>query len=197
MLDTMTFTKIIGSFCGALLIYLLGNWAAESFYHVGDHGHGEKHAYGYAIEVEEDDIVDDLEDQEDQIDFAALMEVADVSKGAKVWGKCKACHKLEDGANATGPHLYAVVDREVGSVSGYNYSGALVKVTDVWDIDSLNGFLENPKILIFLKKTHRCKLKEEFMVKLKMSTKTQSICQYYLLIYQMIISKYLLSIQKY
>ena len=54
MLDTMTFTKIIGSFCGALLIYLLGNWAAEGFYHVGSHGHGEKHAYGYAIEVEEE-----------------------------------------------------------------------------------------------------------------------------------------------
>ena len=51
MLDTMTFTKIIGGFCGALLIYLLGNWAAESFYHVGGHGHGEKHAYGYAIEA--------------------------------------------------------------------------------------------------------------------------------------------------
>ena len=38
MLDTMTFTKIIGGFCGALLIYLLGSWAAESFYHVGGHG---------------------------------------------------------------------------------------------------------------------------------------------------------------
>ena len=119
-----------------------GNWAAESFYHVGGHGHGEKHAYGYAIEVEEEEIVDE---PEEEIDFAALMEVADVSKGAKVWGKCKACHKLEDGANATGPHLYAIVDREVASVSGYNYSGALVKVADVWDIDSLNGFLENPK----------------------------------------------------
>ena len=142
MLDTMTFTKTIGGFCGALLIYLLGNWAAESFYHVGSHGHGEKHVYGYAIEVEEEEIVDE---PEEEIDFAGLMEVADVSKGAKVWGKCKACHKLEDGANATGPHLYAIVDREVASVSGYNYSGALVKVAEVWDIDSLNGFLENPK----------------------------------------------------
>ena len=70
---------------------------AESFYHVGGHGHGEKHAYGYAIEVEEEEIVDEAEEV---IDFAALMEDADVSKGAKVWGKCKACHKLEDGANA-------------------------------------------------------------------------------------------------
>ena len=143
MLDTMTFTKIIGSFCGALLIYLLGNWAAESFYHVGGHGHGEKHAYGYAIEVEEEEEI--VDEPEDEIDFAALMEVADVAKGIKVWGKCKACHKLEDGANATGPHLYLIVDREVASVSDYNYSGALIKVADVWDTDSLNEFLENPK----------------------------------------------------
>ena len=142
MLDTMTFTKIIGSFCGALLIYLLGNWAAESFYHVGHHGHGEKHAYGYLIEVEEEEIIDE---PEDEIDFASLMEVADVTKGEKVWGKCKACHKLEDGVNATGPHLYSVVNREVSSVSGYNYSGALIKVADVWSVDNLNGFLENPK----------------------------------------------------
>ena len=56
---------------------------------MGGHGHGEKHAYGYAIEVEEEEIVDE---PEEEIDFAALMEVADVSKGAKVWGKCKACH---------------------------------------------------------------------------------------------------------
>ena len=91
MLDTMTFTKIIGSFCGALLIYLLGNWAAEGFYHVGSHGHGEKHAYGYAIEVEEEEEI--VDEPEDEIDFAALMEVADLDKGMKVWGKCKACHK--------------------------------------------------------------------------------------------------------
>ncbi|MEC7669746.1 MAG: cytochrome c family protein, partial [Pseudomonadota bacterium] len=44
MLDTMTFTKVIGGFCGALLIFLLGNWGAEILYHVGDDGHGEEHA---------------------------------------------------------------------------------------------------------------------------------------------------------
>lgn len=35
MLDTMTLTKIVGAFCGSLLVFLLGNWAAESIYHVG------------------------------------------------------------------------------------------------------------------------------------------------------------------
>ena len=33
----------------------------------------------------------------------------------------------------------------MASVSDYNYSGALIKVADVWDTDSLNEFLENPK----------------------------------------------------
>lgn len=35
MFDTMTFTKILGGFCGAFLIFLLGKWAAETIYHTG------------------------------------------------------------------------------------------------------------------------------------------------------------------
>ena len=38
-----------------------------------------------------------------------------------------------------------IVDRAVGAAEGYGYSGALVQVADVWTIDALNGFLENPK----------------------------------------------------
>jgi cytochrome c len=37
------------------------------------------------------------------------------------------------------------VNRAVGSVDGYGYSGALVAVADVWDPEHLNGFLTNPK----------------------------------------------------
>ena len=57
----------------------------------------------------------------------------------------KACHKLEAGANGTGPHLYGVVDRTVAVEADYKYSGALVAVADVWTAENLNGFLENPK----------------------------------------------------
>ena len=135
-MDTMTATKVMGGFCGALLIYLLGNWAAEEIYHVGG-GHGGDYASGYVIEVEE------MEDEGPL--FAELYLAADVDKGAKVFGKCKACHKLEDGANGTGPHLWAVVDRAVGSVDGYGYSGALVAVAETWSPENLDGFLENPK----------------------------------------------------
>jgi cytochrome c len=141
MLDTMTLTKIIGGFCGSLLVFLLGNWAAEGLYHAGS-GHGEKHAAGYAILVEK---ADEPEDDAPVVDFAQLLIFADLGKGAKAFGKCKACHKVENGAKGTGPHLYQVVDRTVGSVDGYGYSGALVAVADVWSAENLNGFLENPK----------------------------------------------------
>ena len=143
MLDTMTLTKTIGGFCGSLLVFLMGSWIAGSLYHAG-HGHGEDIASGYVIEVE---VVEVEASVEEEMDFNALLASADLGKGAKVFGKCKACHKLEDGVNGTGPHLYNIVDRAVGSASGsgYGYSGALVQVADVWTTDELNGFLENPK----------------------------------------------------
>ena len=144
MLDTMTLTKILGGFCGSLLIFLLGSWAAEEIYHASGHGaHGEEHAPGYAIYIEE--YIDEVEEEDEGDDFSVLLASADMGKGAKVFGKCKACHKLEDGAKGTGPHLYQIVDRDVAAVDGYGYSGALIAVADVWTIDALNGFLENPK----------------------------------------------------
>ena len=43
MFDTMTFTKVVGGFCGAFLVFLLGGWVAETVYHVGGESHGEEH----------------------------------------------------------------------------------------------------------------------------------------------------------
>ncbi len=140
MFDTMTFTKIVGGVCGALLVFLLGKWAGESLYHVGG-GHGEDHASGYAIVVEEGE----APVEEEPVDFATLMASADAGAGERVWSKCRACHQLEDGANATGPHLYSVVGRDVGAVDGFNYSGALSEVADVWSQENLYDFLENPR----------------------------------------------------
>lgn len=143
MFDTMTMTKALGAFCGSLLIFLLGSWVAELIYH-GSGGHGdEDHAQGYVIEVPESNSGADEEVEE--IDFAAMMLDADAAKGEKVYSKCKACHKLEDGANGTGPHLFSVVNRSIGVVDGYGYSDAMATHGGAWDEDSLNQFLENPK----------------------------------------------------
>lgn len=136
----MTATKIVGGFCGAFLIFLLGKWAGELLYHVGG-GHGEDHSQGYVIETG----ADEAEVEVASVDFGQLMAEADVGKGERVFGKCRACHKLEDGANGTGPHLYGIVGREVASVAGFNYSGALIEQAEIWTPEDLDGFLEDPK----------------------------------------------------
>ncbi|SEP10361.1 cytochrome c [Salinihabitans flavidus] len=142
MFDTMTFTKILGAFCGALLVFLLGKWAAETLYHTGG-GHGDEQQ-AYVIEVDDAGDGDDAAEAEDEPTFEELLASADPDKGQRVYNKCRACHKIEDGENATGPHLYGVVGRDVGSVDGFNYSGSLVAVADVWTPENLSAFLENP-----------------------------------------------------
>lgn len=142
MFDTMTMTKIAGGFLGAFLIFLFTAWASEVLYHTGEEESSEHVATGYAIEVE---TAGGEETADAGPSFAELLAAADVGKGAKVFSKCKACHKLEDGAKGTGPFLYAVVDRDIASVAGFGYSGALVGLEGDWSPSALNGFLTNPK----------------------------------------------------
>lgn len=142
MFDTMTFTKIMGGFCGALLVFLLGKWAAEEIYAMGDHGYGE-HSPAYVIDTGSDDAAE--EEEEEVVTLASLYPDADPSAGERVFNKCAACHKAEDGANGVGPHLYGVVGRDIGSVDDYgSYSGALNEAADVWTPENLYAFLEDP-----------------------------------------------------
>ena len=142
MFDTMTLTKIVGSLCGAFLILLLGKWASELLYDTSG-GHGDHAAQAYVIDTGSDD--DSGAEAEEGPSIAELWAAADVDKGAKVFGKCKACHKLEDGANATGPYLYGVVGRAVAAADGFGYSDAIKASAEVWTPETLDGFLENPK----------------------------------------------------
>ncbi|MFO7772152.1 MAG: cytochrome c family protein [Roseovarius gahaiensis] len=137
----MTFTKVLGSFCGALLIFLLGQWAAELLYHTGG-GYGDDYQQGYVIETGADDEAEEV--VEEGPSFEELYASADLGKGERVFNKCKACHKLDEGANGTGPYLHGVVGREVAAAEGFGYSGSLVAVADVWTPQELSAFLENP-----------------------------------------------------
>lgn len=142
MLDTMTFTKLTGAFCGSLLVLLLGKFAAELIYHGAGHGHGDDHVQGYVIDTGADD--EAVAEVEEGPTFEELFAAADAGKGEKVFNKCKACHKLDQGANGTGPYLYGVVNRDVGAADGFGYSGNLVAVADVWTPEALDQFLANP-----------------------------------------------------
>lgn len=140
MFDTMTITKVTGAVCGSLLVFLLGNWAAEALYfNGGEHGEGGEQAYTVATEAAAGG-----EAAAEGPKFEDLFAAADAGAGEKVFGKCKACHKV-DGNNATGPHLNGVVNRMAGSVEGFGYSDGMKAVGKPWEPAAMYAFLENPK----------------------------------------------------
>ena len=59
--------------------------------------------------------------------------------------RCAACHALQAGQNKAGPHLAGIIGRKAGSVEAARYSRALQKSQIVWDDDTLDGFLANPR----------------------------------------------------
>lgn len=69
--------------------------------------------------------------------------------GEKVFNKCKACHKIGEGAeNATGPQLNNVLGRTAGTIEGFNYSDDLVAAGEaglVWDAENMSDYIEDPK----------------------------------------------------
>ena len=143
-MDTMTMTKVVGALCGSLLIFLLGGWAADLLYHTGGSGHGDDHHQAYVIDTGDDGGHGGEEVAE--VPFEEVFAAADPGRGERSWRKCQACHKLEAGANATGPYLFGVVGRPKGAANGFNYSGALAATeTPDWTPESLNAFLESPK----------------------------------------------------
>lgn len=143
MFDTMTVTKAASGVLGALLFFMLSGWAAESIYHSADHHGDDHHDRGYAIEVA--DAGDDEEDDEPEIPFAEIYASADAGAGQGLWRQCQACHKLEAGANGTGPYLHDLVGRPIGSADGFAYSEVLASMGGEWTPEEIAAFIENPK----------------------------------------------------
>ncbi|MFD1913325.1 c-type cytochrome [Halodurantibacterium flavum] len=141
MFDTMTLTKTVGAFCGALLIFLLGKWVAEEIYHTdGPHSSLEQ---AYVIDTGAD--ADAGAAEVEEVDFNLLLAEANPAQGERLWRQCAACHSLEDGRNGTGPHLYGVVGRGKGDVEGYNFSDVFADNPDVWTPENLNAFIADPR----------------------------------------------------
>jgi len=104
---------------------------------------------GYAVEVEQATTVSSTTEKavEEKIDIAALMAMGDIATGEKVFLKCKSCHSINKGGkNNIGPALYNVVGRQIGSISDYKYSKALIAYGEEkeWTFEELNGFLTKP-----------------------------------------------------
>ena len=149
MFDTMTLVKAGGGVCGTLLIFLFGNWAAESIYGFGESAKGEGGAQAYTVVVA-DAAATTTAATAGAADpaYADISAKADAAAGEKTFGKCKSCHHI-DGSNATGPHLNGVVGRPRASVDGFAYSdGMSSKKSDAWTPDLIYTFLKSPKAYV-------------------------------------------------
>ncbi|MCL4169132.1 UNVERIFIED_CONTAM: hypothetical protein GTU68_058138 [Idotea baltica] len=73
------------------------------------------------------------------------MSGADADSGKKRFGKCAACHSVDEGGKAkTGPNLWGVMGRDIASVDSFSYSAALAEKEGAWDWDAMNAFLKKP-----------------------------------------------------
>ncbi len=141
-MDSFEINKIVAAvLMVALLIIGIGKLSDVIF-------HVEKpEKPGYSIEVENlnTTTASVSSSETDKIDIAALMALADIAHGEKVFKKCAACHSIvKGGKNAIGPALYNVVGRKVGAIEDYKYSKALNEYDKEWTFEELNGFLIKP-----------------------------------------------------
>ena len=76
----------------------------------------------------------------------SALAAGDAASGEKVFSKCKACHKVGEGAkNGIAPELNGLDGRKAASVEGYNYSDAMKESGITWNEASFLEFIKNPK----------------------------------------------------
>ena len=147
-MDSFEINKIVASILLiALLIIGIGK-ISDLVFHVD-----KPKIAGYKVEVSENgtsgQIVDDKIEQVEEVDISSLLALGDLTHGEKVFKKCSACHSINKGGeNKIGPALYNVLGRQVGGVSNYKYSSALVEYGKSWTFEEMNGFLKKPATYI-------------------------------------------------
>lgn len=141
MFDTMTITKAGGAICAALLVFLLGGWAADGLYNIDTHS--EDHVSGYRVELPDADAP--IAEAEPELPFEEVYASASAGDGERLFRQCSACHALNDGQNGVGPYLTGVVDRPKHQAVGFDYSDGLLATTGAWTPENISDFIANPR----------------------------------------------------
>ena len=73
----------------------------------------------------------------------------DVDKGAIVFKKCAICHRIGPGAtNLVGPELNGLDGRHSGSVPGFAYSDANKNSGIVWNEETFEKYIKDPRAMV-------------------------------------------------
>ena len=111
---------------------------------VGGSHDGHEVALAYTVEVAE--AAGPVAEVEEGPSLATMLASADVSRGERGFGACRACHSIEKGGpNKLGPNLYGILGRSVASADGFGYSSALTEYGGDWTWDRMDAWLKSPK----------------------------------------------------
>ena len=111
----------------------------------GEHGggHAEELHLAYCC-VELETAAADGDAEEEVYDLGALLANASVAGGERRSALCQSCHTFEEGgANGTGPNLWDIIGRQVGSVGGFGYTSVLQGDGGAWTYERLDAYLRN------------------------------------------------------
>jgi len=144
-MDSFELNKIIGAVLGTLLFVMGVGFLAEAIYSPIE-GRGP----GYNLpEAELASAAETGAPAEAAVPLGVLLASASAENGAKAVKKCQSCHNFGAGEpNKTGPLLYDVVDRAIGSHEGFVYSAGMEEHKakgDIWSYENLDHFITSPK----------------------------------------------------
>jgi cytochrome c len=75
----------------------------------------------------------------------AVQAAGDPAKGKQQFAKCAICHSTEPGESKVGPSLAGIVGRQSASDPKFAYSTAMKGFNHVWDEQTLDTYLTNPR----------------------------------------------------
>lgn len=85
-----------------------------------------------------------------------------VKAGAKVFKKCRACHKMAEGKHGVGPSLNGIFGQPAAKVAGFTKSSKAMKKSGLtWDQATLEQFLAKPRKMVKGTKMSFAGLKKE------------------------------------